>query len=108
MEYIFVYGQFRDSGRKLLGADALFCGRAWIRGKLYKVNDFYPGYIPDIQSGIESFKFFKINSDNTIETFIETFYKTNKGKITNSEGITVADFSVPVGHQILITGLMIQ
>lgn len=46
MEYIFVYGQFRDSGRKLLGADALFCGRAWISGKLYKVNDFYPGWIP--------------------------------------------------------------
>lgn len=46
MEYIFVYGQFRDSGRKLLGDDAKFCGRASISGKIYKVNDFYPGYIP--------------------------------------------------------------
>lgn len=46
MEYIFVYGQFRDSGRKLLGTDAVFCGRAWISGKLYKVDDFYPGWIP--------------------------------------------------------------
>jgi gamma-glutamylcyclotransferase (GGCT)/AIG2-like uncharacterized protein YtfP len=46
MDWIFVYGQFRDSGKKLMGPDAKFCGRAWVEGKIYKVDDFYPGYVP--------------------------------------------------------------
>jgi gamma-glutamylcyclotransferase (GGCT)/AIG2-like uncharacterized protein YtfP len=45
MEYIFVYGQFRDSARSLLGI-AKYCGKANISGKIYKVNEFYPGWIP--------------------------------------------------------------
>lgn len=44
-EYIFVYGLFRDSGKGLLG-DATFCGKTNITGKLYKVNEFYPGFVP--------------------------------------------------------------
>lgn len=43
LEYIFVYGVFRDAYHNLLG-DSLYCGRAFIYGKMYKVNDFYPGY----------------------------------------------------------------
>ena len=43
-EYLFVYGQFRDIGRSLLG-NATFCGKASVCGKLYRVNDFYPGII---------------------------------------------------------------
>ena len=43
-EYIFVYGQFRDSNKSLLGK-AMFCGKASIQGKLYRVNDFYPGVV---------------------------------------------------------------
>ena len=43
-EYLFVYGLFRDSGKALLG-DAISCGKASIPGKLYKVNEFYPGAI---------------------------------------------------------------
>lgn len=45
MEYIFVYGQFRDSAKFLLGTTT-HCGKASISGKLYKVNEFYPGWIP--------------------------------------------------------------
>lgn len=41
-EYLFVYGLFRDSSRNLLG-EWVFCGKASIPGKLYKVNEFYPG-----------------------------------------------------------------
>ena len=45
MEYIFVYGLFRDSAKSLLGATK-HCGKANITGKLYKVNEFYPGWVP--------------------------------------------------------------
>lgn len=44
-EYLFVYGVFRDTGRSLLKG-ANHCGKATIRGNLYRVNDFYPGFIP--------------------------------------------------------------
>jgi gamma-glutamylcyclotransferase (GGCT)/AIG2-like uncharacterized protein YtfP len=43
-DYIFVYGLFRDQAKSLLG-DAEYCGRHHISGKLYKVNEFYPGFI---------------------------------------------------------------
>ena len=41
MVYLFVYGLFRDSARNLLGGT--FCGRTTVNGKIYKVNEFYPG-----------------------------------------------------------------
>ena len=44
MEYLFVYGLFRDSARTLLG-ETTFCGNSTIEGKLFKVNEFYPGYV---------------------------------------------------------------
>jgi gamma-glutamylcyclotransferase (GGCT)/AIG2-like uncharacterized protein YtfP len=44
MEYLFVYGVFRDSGKTLLG-ETTFCGKSTINGKLFKVNEFYPGYV---------------------------------------------------------------
>ena len=44
MEYVFVYGQFRDSAKFLLGPTT-HCGKANISGKLYKVNEFYPGLV---------------------------------------------------------------
>lgn len=44
MEYLFVYGLFRDSARTLLG-ETTFCGKSTINGKLFKVNEFYPGYV---------------------------------------------------------------
>ena len=44
MEYLFVYGLFRDSGKKVLG-ECTYCGKAFIEGKLYKVNEFYPGFV---------------------------------------------------------------
>ncbi len=43
-EHIFVYGLFRDSGNPLL-MGATFCGRTSVIGKLYKVNEFYPGFV---------------------------------------------------------------
>jgi gamma-glutamylcyclotransferase (GGCT)/AIG2-like uncharacterized protein YtfP len=44
MEYIFVYGMFRDSARDLLGKTT-FCGKSTIKGKLYRVDNFYPGFV---------------------------------------------------------------
>lgn len=44
MEYLFVYGVFRDVGKTLL-KDAKFCGKSNIKGSLYHVNNFYPGFI---------------------------------------------------------------
>jgi gamma-glutamylcyclotransferase (GGCT)/AIG2-like uncharacterized protein YtfP len=43
-EYLFVYGQFRDSSKNLLD-NPTYCGRATVDGKIYRVNDFYPGLI---------------------------------------------------------------
>jgi len=43
-EYLFVYGQFRDSAKNLL-KEPIFCGKATIVGKIYKVNKFYPGFV---------------------------------------------------------------
>jgi gamma-glutamylcyclotransferase (GGCT)/AIG2-like uncharacterized protein YtfP len=43
-EYLFTYGMFRDAARPLLG-DYINCGRSHVRGKLYRVNEFYPGYV---------------------------------------------------------------
>jgi gamma-glutamylcyclotransferase (GGCT)/AIG2-like uncharacterized protein YtfP len=42
-EYLFVYGLFRDSCRGLL-EHATFCGKDNVIGKIYKVNEFYPGF----------------------------------------------------------------
>ena len=44
MEYLFTYGVFRDISSPLL-EDSIFCDKAFVYGKLYRVNEFYPGYI---------------------------------------------------------------
>jgi gamma-glutamylcyclotransferase (GGCT)/AIG2-like uncharacterized protein YtfP len=44
-EHIFIYGLFRDQARNLLG-DFKSLGRASVDGKIYKVNEFYPGFKP--------------------------------------------------------------
>lgn len=43
-DYIFVYGLFRDHSRKLLG-DTTHLGKSSISGRLYKVNELYPGFV---------------------------------------------------------------
>ena len=45
-EYLFVYGLFRDSGRILL-QEVTFCGKATVNGSIYRVNEFYPGFVRD-------------------------------------------------------------
>lgn len=45
-EYLFVYGMFRDTAKSLL-EETIFCGKAFVIGKIYKVNDFYPGFKRD-------------------------------------------------------------
>ena len=45
-EYLFVYGLFRDSGKILLH-EVTFCGKATINGNIFKVNEFYPGFVRD-------------------------------------------------------------
>lgn len=45
-EYIFVYGMFRDAARPMLG-EIISCGRTSVKGTLYKINDFYPGFVLD-------------------------------------------------------------
>jgi gamma-glutamylcyclotransferase (GGCT)/AIG2-like uncharacterized protein YtfP len=51
MEYIFVYGMFRDSARDLLG-EKTFCGKSTIRGKLYRVDNFYPGFVSGVDGKV--------------------------------------------------------
>jgi gamma-glutamylcyclotransferase (GGCT)/AIG2-like uncharacterized protein YtfP len=46
MEKIFIYGLFRDQAKNLLG-NYKSLGRHSINGKIYKVNEFYPGFKPD-------------------------------------------------------------
>lgn len=40
---IFVYGLFRDQAKGLLG-EVKFIGKDSIKGKMYRVNEFYPGF----------------------------------------------------------------
>lgn len=42
-DYIFVYGLFRDQSKPMLG-DVIYCGKSYVNGKLWKVNEFYPGF----------------------------------------------------------------
>lgn len=44
LEYIFIYGIFRDASHNILD-DAIFCDPAFIYGRLYQVNEFYPGFV---------------------------------------------------------------
>lgn len=43
-DYIFVYGLFRDQAKNLLG-DAKLILRDTVNGKIWKVNEFYPGFV---------------------------------------------------------------
>jgi len=45
MENIFIYGLFRDQARTLLGCLKSH-GTHFVQGKIYKVNEFYPGFKP--------------------------------------------------------------
>jgi gamma-glutamylcyclotransferase (GGCT)/AIG2-like uncharacterized protein YtfP len=45
MEKIFIYGLFRDQAKPLLG-NYKSLGRDSVKGKMFKVNEFYPGFIP--------------------------------------------------------------
>jgi len=45
-EYIFIYGVFRDYANILLD-DGIYCDRAFVHGKIYKVGEFYPGFVRD-------------------------------------------------------------
>ncbi len=44
--HLFVYGLFRDSARPLLG-NFVFVGRASVPGRIYRVNESYPGFRPE-------------------------------------------------------------
>ena len=52
-EYLFVYGQFRDTAKKLL-KEPVFCGKTTIKGKIYKVNEFYQKCNLHVQSSVAS------------------------------------------------------
>lgn len=47
MEKIFIYGLFRDQAKNLLGKFTSL-GRNSVNGKIYKVNEFYPGFKSDV------------------------------------------------------------
>jgi hypothetical protein len=70
------------------------------------LNVFYPGYIKDMTNDefIRNFKFFRIRTDGSIETFIEKAHSKNY-KIRDGPDF-VLNFDVPIGNQFLITGLM--
>ena len=43
LEYLFIYGVFRDASNPILG-DYIFCDRGYVCGGLWKVDKFYPGF----------------------------------------------------------------
>lgn len=43
-EYIFIYGALRDVYKNML-SESIYCGRAYVYGELFMVNEFYPGII---------------------------------------------------------------
>jgi gamma-glutamylcyclotransferase (GGCT)/AIG2-like uncharacterized protein YtfP len=50
-EYLFVYGLFRDSAKILL-SEVTFCGKATVTGSIYKVSEFYPGFVRDSKNKV--------------------------------------------------------
>lgn len=61
MEYIFVYGIFRDISHRFFD-NAILCDKSFAIGKIYCVNEFYPG-IKLGNSGIVVGDLYLINKD---------------------------------------------
>lgn len=69
-EYLFVYGQFRDSAKNLL-KEPIFCGKATIVGRIYKVNMYYPGFVDGNGKVLGDVYLFRIPNQNTDIKFVE-------------------------------------
>lgn len=85
MEYVFTYGMFRDVGKNIIGRDAKYCGKASVRGKIYKVNEFYPGFVPG--DGIVWGDVYLVNPDNLSEMDIWEGDEYTRTKITTTNDI---------------------
>lgn len=104
---LFIYGLFRDQAQKLLG-DFKSLGRDSVSGKIYKVNEFYPGYkkgffgkvwgeVIQIDDDIfpeldkyegDEYERIKIKTSNKIECWIYHY----KGDVSKFRKITTGDW----------------
>ena len=82
--YIFVYGLFRDQAKNLLG-EVKFLGKSTVSGKIYKVNEFYPGFIRG-KSGDVYGDVYEFNEVNLPELDEYEGDEYNRNKITTSSG----------------------
>lgn len=82
--YIFVYGLFRDQAKSLLGNVKHF-GKSSISGKIYKVNEFYPGFVRGIGNVYGDIYEFEESNLPLLDEYEGDEY--NRNKIMTSSGI---------------------
>jgi gamma-glutamylcyclotransferase (GGCT)/AIG2-like uncharacterized protein YtfP len=82
-EYLFVYGLFRDSARPLLG-EYIVCGKSSVKGQLFLVNEFYPGWISNSKNTVWG-DIFMIEPDvfSKLDEFEGSEYRRRKIKTLN-------------------------
>jgi len=95
-DYLFVYGLFRDQGNNLLGEDSILCGRASIKGILYKVDSFYPGYVDG--NGLVWGDVYLINKDvfPALDEYEGEEYEKVEVKTSSDLCCTVYKYKLPV------------
>ena len=103
-EYLFAYGMFRETARTLLG-DFVNCGMSTINGKLYRVNDFYPGYKKDDKSKVYG-NVYAINEERLkeLDEFEGSEYTRKKVVTSNDIECWVYEYNQPVRNDQLIKG----
>ena len=84
MEKIFIYGLFRDQAKNLLGKFTSL-DRHSVNGKIYKVNEFYPGFKPG--SGKVWGELVEINSEVLSDLDEYEGHEYDRVKIKTNEGI---------------------
>lgn len=98
-EYLFVYGMFRDAARPLLG-EYIHCGRTSVYGKIYRVNEFYPGYVETNDGSMVYGDIYLI--DPSIFPKLDDFegheYIRRKIKTTNDIDCWIYEYKYNVNH----------
>lgn len=99
MEYLFIYGVFMDYGKPLL-KEAVFCDKAYVYGKLYKVNEFYPGYILESCDNKVWGDVYLINPDifPILDEFEGSEYTRRKIYTSIGEECWIYEYTDPIGN----------
>lgn len=99
---IFVYGLFRDQAKNLLG-DVKFLGKDTVDGKIYKVNEFYPGFIRGKEGKVfgDVYEFDEINLSQ-LDDYEGSEYNRNKIMTSSGKECWIYEFKYDISNYELI------